>query len=138
MTTQDLERLHHCIYKLQYHLVLVTKYRRPALTGKMIISVEEWMRDIIEGRWGGRLIELSGETDHIHVLFGVPPSIELAKAVNALKTATSRRLRKNYPEECSRHYSKPVFWSRSYCLLSVGGAPLEVLKKYVQNQEKPR
>ncbi|MBI2567078.1 MAG: IS200/IS605 family transposase [Candidatus Schekmanbacteria bacterium] len=134
---QDLKTLHHCVYKLQYHLVLVTQYRRPALTAAMLQDLQVWLRAIIENRWHGELLELSGEKDHVHILMGLPPTEEPAKAVNALKTATSRRLRGTYPQECARHYCKPVFWSRSYCILSVGGAPLEVLKQYIQNQERP-
>lgn len=137
MALQEFNKLHHCVYKLQYHLVLVTKYRRKALNAEMISAMEQWTRDIVEGRWGGHLIELSGEADHVHILFEAPPTLGLTKAVNALKTATSRRLRKGFQAECTRYYSKPVFWSRSYCLLSVGGAPLELLKTYIQNQAVP-
>jgi len=135
---QELQTSHHCVYKIQYHLVLVTKYRRAALTKNMIASVEQWLRNIIEKRWQGDLIEFSGEPDHVHLLFSVPPTIEPAKAVNALKTATSRRLRKTYSAACAKHYRKRVFWSRSYCILSVGGAPLELLKRYIQGQKSPR
>ena len=95
------------------------------------------MRTILEEKWNGALLEFGGEQDHVHRLLDRPPTMEPAKAVNALKTATSRRLRNTFPRECVRGYNGPVFWSRSYCILSAGGAPLEVLKTYIQNQEEP-
>lgn len=133
---QELEALHHCVCPLPYHWVLVTKYRRKALTEAMLRALEDWLRNIIEGKWEGSLTQFSGEADHIHILMKLPPIIEPAKAVNVLKTATSRRLRNTFPEHCARFYRKPVFWSRSYCILTAGGAPLEVLKHYIQHQER--
>lgn len=136
MEKQPLKHLYHCVYRLSYHLVLVTKYRRKVITAAMLQDLDGWIRDIVQ-RWGGQVIELSGETDHVHVLFEAPPTVQPSKAANSLKTATSRRLRAKYPVRCRRFYRKPVFWSRSYCILSVGGAPLEVLKDYIKNQDKP-
>jgi putative transposase len=87
--------------------------------------------------WGGKLLEANGEIDHIHLLLELPPTAALSEFVNALKTGTSRRLRNEFKEHLDGFYSKPVLWSRSYCVLSCGGAPLEIIKQYIQQQDRP-
>jgi putative transposase len=87
--------------------------------------------------WDGRLIETNGEADHIHLLFTLPPKHALADFVNALKTGTSRRLRSEFPGEVRRLYRLPVLWSRSYCVISAGGAPLEINRRYIEQQDRP-
>ena len=74
----------------------------------------------------------------MHILFEAPPQVQLSKLINNLKTVTSRRLRKEFEEYISKYYWKPYFWSNSYLILSTGGAPLEIIKKYIENQDKPK
>ncbi len=136
MNKTMLNTLHHCVYGLNYHLVLVTKYRKRCLTAPMLEAFESQARERCEA-WGGRLIELNGEADHVHLLIELPPSIALADFVNALKTGTSRRLRNEFREHLDQFYTKPTLWSRSYCILSCGGAPLEIIRQYIQQQERP-
>ncbi|MDQ3459253.1 MAG: IS200/IS605 family transposase [Deinococcota bacterium] len=126
----------HSVFRLYYHLVLVTKYRRKALSGDMLKSAEEIVTRLCES-WEYELVELSGEADHLHILFEAHPGMELAKFVNNLKTVTSRLLRRDYGERLARFYYKPVLWSGSYCILSTGGAPIEVIKRYLESQETP-
>ena len=90
MTQQQLDALFHCVYALHYHLVIVTKYRRRVLTAQMLTEFESHAKERVEA-WGGRLQEVNGEPDHIHLLFTLPPKHALADFVNALKTGTSRR-----------------------------------------------
>ena len=78
--------------------------------------------------WGGSLVECHGEVDHMHLLIELPPTVRLSTFVNNLKTVSSRLLRKAYGQELACWYRKPVLWSRSYCVLSCGGAPLSVLR----------
>lgn len=80
------------------------------------------------------MLECNGEPDHVHLRVRLPPTTALSDVVNALKTGTSRRLRAEVPDEVNRWDSKPALWSRSYCLMSVGGAPLEVRKRYIKGQ----
>jgi putative transposase len=97
-------------------------------------------REIAEARckgWGGRLLELNGEADHVHLLIALPPNLDLSIFVNNLKTTSSRLLRKEFVDKLRRVYRKPVFWSRSYCIISSGGAPLSILKQYVEQQDDP-
>ncbi|MCP3024015.1 IS200/IS605 family transposase [Cupriavidus basilensis] len=136
MKETSLQALYHCVYALQYHLVLVTKYRRKCLTSAMLAAFERLAAERCM-RWGGKLIESNGEADHVHMLIELPPTVALAEFVGALKTGTSRRLRRAFKDELAAVYRTPVLWSRSYCVLSCGGAPLEVAKQYIQQQSRP-
>ena len=136
MVQQELDALFHCIYALHYHLVVVTKYRRKALTPAMLDRFAELARERVDA-WGGRLIEVNGEADHVHLLFTLPPKYAVSDFVNALKTGTSRRLRSEFPEQVRQFYHQPVLWSRSYCVISCGGAPLAVIRQYIEQQERP-
>lgn len=77
---------------------------------------------------------INGEADHIHLLVSAPPQICLANVINSLKSSTSRLVRKKYAEHLAKFYWKPYFWNRSYLILSSGGAPIEVIRKYIQDQ----
>jgi putative transposase len=133
---QELSKLSHCAYALHYHLVLVTKYRKRCITEPMLERIEEIARDRCVG-WGGDLFEFSGEADHVHMLVSLPPTAELSRFANNMKTTTSRLVRKDFAEHLAKFYWKPVFWSRSYCIISCGGAPLSVIRQYIENQERP-
>ena len=102
----------------------------------MLVSFEAQAKERCEA-WGGRLLEVNGEADHIHLLLELPPTATLADFVNALKTGTSRRLRNEFRDHMASVYKKPVLWSRSYCILSCGGAPLKIIKQYIQQQARP-
>ncbi|WP_407269748.1 IS200/IS605 family transposase [Radiobacillus sp. PE A8.2] len=67
-------------------------------------------------------------------MFDAPPQINLANTINSYKTVTSRYIRKDFQEELSNYYWKPYFWSRSYMILTTGGATIDVIKKYIENQ----
>jgi len=137
MTKQaEFSKLYHCVYALHYHLVIVTKYRRRCLTEPMLNRFREISEMRCEG-WGGTLIECNGEPDHVHLLISLPPSLELSGFVNNLKTTTSRLMRKEFSDELHRIYTKPVLWSRSYCIVSCGGAPLSIIRQYIEQQERP-
>lgn len=133
MKSQDLKTLNHCIFNIQYHLVLVTKYRRKVITKEILARLEEIFNRLLE-QWDCELIKFNGEADHVHLLIATNPKAQTSKLVNNLKTVTSRLIRKEFAQQVNRFYWKPVFWSRTYCLLSVGGAPLSVLKQYIENQ----
>ena len=135
MESQDLKSLNHCIFDIKYHLVLVTKYRRKVITRPMLTRLEEIFSRLLQ-QWECDLIEFNGEADHVHLLISTTPKAQASKLVNNLKTVTSRLIRKEFSDQLEKYYWKPVFWSRTYCLLSVGGAPLSVLKKYIENQSE--
>jgi putative transposase len=103
----------------------------------MMNSLEQIFRDLCE-KWEIDLLEFGGEDDHVHLMLELHPNIMPSKLVNNLKTVSSRLIRKQYATHLKNFYWKPVLWSRAYCLISAGGAPLEVLRDYIQNQDRPK
>ncbi|BBH52643.1 IS200/IS605 family transposase [Fluviispira sanaruensis] len=133
---QDFKKLHHCVYNLKYHLVLVTKYRRKCITDPIIIRLKEIFVELCL-KWECNLIEFNGEPDHIHMLLELNPKIALSTFINNLKTVSSRYIRKDFSNHLSKfYYNNPIFWSRSYCILTYGGAPLSVIKQYIEQQAR--
>jgi len=130
---QELKTKEHCVYRLHYHLIFVTKYRRPCLDQAMLAAFQA-IADRLCVQWRCQLLECNGEPDHVHLLVETEPTTPLTKLINNLKTVSSRLLRRDYDAHLARHYRKPVLWSPSYCLISCGGAPLEIIKQYIQNQ----
>jgi REP-associated tyrosine transposase len=133
MTNQELSSLHHCVISLNYHLVLVTKYRRKAITKEMLTRLNEIFDETLN-KWDCKLIEFNGEEDHVHLLLQTPPVVQLSKLVNNLKTVSSGLIRRDFKVEVNRIYRKPVFWHRAYCIITAGGAPIAVLRKYIEEQ----
>lgn len=125
-----------CVYDLQFHLVLVTKYRNQCLTNEILLWLEdEFTRLLADNDCG--LEEFNGEADHVYALISLHPSIAPASLVNVLKTVTSRLSKKHFGEHLKRYYwGTNALWSRSYCLLSVGGATIEVIRECIESQSR--
>ena len=124
----------HSLYNLQYHLILVTKYRKKCINEAVFAILKDQIDKVLKMN-GACLEEINYEPDHVHILLSAPPQACLAKLINSIKTTTSRRIRKEMPDYIKAFYWKPLFWSRSYMILSSGGAPIEVIKQYIQEQE---
>ena len=120
-------------YNLHVHLVFITKYRKKVLADNHLQYFKEVVAEICKD-FGAELKECNGEGDHVHMLIQYPPTVQLSKMVNNLKSVTSRRMRANFID-LRAAYNKPVLWSRSYFAGSCGGAPLEIIKQYIQNQQ---
>ncbi len=133
MLNNEFKSNRHSVYNLKYHLVVVTKYRKKCINEEILKDLNEIFEKIITGN-NGSIIEFNGESDHIHLLFEVPPQVELAKLINNLKTVSSRLIRKQHGEYLKQYYWENVFWSRSYCILTTGGATIEMIEKYIQSQ----
>lgn len=118
------------------HLVFVTKYRRGALTSEMLGRCEEVMAQVCDD-FACSLAEFSGEDDHVHLLVEFPPTVALSRLVNSLKGVSARRLRQEFGPHVRRYLWGGHFWSRSYFVGTCGGAPLEVLTRYIENQQRP-
>ena len=88
-------------------------------------------------QWECELHEFNGEADHVHMLISLNPRVQPSKLINNLKTVSSRLVRKEFAAHLRTFYWKPIFWSCTYCLVSCGGAPLSVLKQYIENQDSP-
>ena len=123
----------HSAYNLHVHLVFITKYRKKVLADNHRQYFKEVVAEICKD-FGAELKECNGEGDHVHMLIQYPPTVQLSKMVNNLKSVTSRRMRANFID-LRAAYNKPVLWSRSYFAGSCGGASLEIIKQYIQNQQ---
>ena len=129
---QKLDSNHHSVFLLHYHLVMVVKYRRRVFDDE----VSERARGIFERiapAYNVTLEEWNHDGDHVHVLFRAHPNSGLSKFVNAYKSASSRLLKKEFPRVREKLW-KEAFWSRSYCLVTTGGAPLELVRRYIEGQ----
>lgn len=122
----------HSVTLLYTHLVFVTKYRKKIFTGNHLHRLEEVLKDTAR-KMNIKIIEFNGESDHIHALIEYPPKLSISQITNSLKGVSSRYLRKEYAE--LKQYK--ALWSPSYFAFSSGGCPIETLKKYIQNQQKP-
>jgi putative transposase len=132
--TNNFRRGKHCVFALHVHLAFVTKYRRKVLTE----TVHETLRDIcakVCQDFEAVLVKANGEDDHVPLLVEYPPTVALSTFVNSLKGVSSRRLRQLHPAMAQRYY-QGVLWSPSYFAASCGGAPLTIIKQYVENQRK--
>ena len=127
-----METNNHSVFSLNYHLVLVVKYRRKVISDKISNRLKEIFL-YIQPNYNITLKEWNHDKDHVHILFSAHPKSELTKFLNAYKSASSRLIKKEFPEIRSKLW-KEAFWSQSFCLISVGGVTLDVLKSYIETQ----
>lgn len=125
----------HCVFKLHCHLVFVTKYRFDVLQGYMLPTLRSLFENVCN-EFEVELVEFNGEADHVHLLVNFPPKVSIAKLVNSLKGVSSRKLKLHHPEVANRYF-KSALWSPSYFAASCGGAPLEIIRQYVEQQQTP-
>lgn len=128
----DLQSNNHSVFYLNYHLVLVVKYRRKVIDDTISARLRE-IFEYIQPTYNITLQEWNHDQDHVHVLFSAHPKSELTKFLNAYKSASSRLIKKEFPQ-IQKKLWKECFWSRSFCLISTGGAPIEVIRKYIESQ----
>ena len=125
-----------CVYKNNVHLVFVTKYRRDVFTKEMLERLEVIITETCQ-QMDCELIEFGGEHDHIHVMVSVHPKVAVSNLVGKLKGKSSYMLRREFWERIKSMLWGKHFWSPSYCVVSVGGASLEVVKQYIEDQRTP-
>lgn len=124
------------VYDLHAHIILVTKYRRKVMTPRVARLLEDTFQEVCD-RFECQLEEMETDKDHAHLLIAYPPKVQLSKLVMSLKTNSSKRIREQSWPEVTQALWGDHFWSPSYCAVSCGGAPLEIVKQYIQNQQKP-
>jgi putative transposase len=117
---------------LWYHLILVTKYRREVFTDDISNRAKEIFENIATN-YHITLIEWNHDSDHVHILFRSHPKTELSKFINAYKSASSRLIKQEF-ESVRNKLWESYFWSQSFCLLTSGGAPIDVIKQYIESQ----
>jgi len=128
-----LDRGAHSVYALYYHLILVIKYRRKVFTNDKIIDFLKQKIHEISETHEVEILAIETDQDHVHILFKTKPTLNIPKYINALKTITSREIRRNFPEVKEKLW-RNAFWSPSYFLATSGQVTLDVLKAYVESQ----
>lgn len=123
------------MFNMHVHLVFVTKYRKTIFTKVILNSLRDLFEKVCND-FESEMIEMEGERDHVHVLIHYPPKVPVAKLVNSLKGVSSRRLKQLHPE-ITKHYWKNALWSPSYFSSSCGGAPIEIIRQYIEQQNIP-
>lgn len=125
-----------CVFKNFIHLVFVTKYRRKTFTREMLKRMEVLLKETCK-QMDVEFIEFNGKEDHIHLMVCCPPKLAISNLVSKLKGKTSYFLRKEFWDLLKDKLWGKHLWSPSYCVVSSGGAPLDIIREYIKNQSKP-
>ncbi|MGD6869251.1 IS200/IS605-like element ISBth16 family transposase [Bacillus cereus] len=129
-----LDSNNHSVFLLYYHFVLVVKYRRNVFDDDMSDYAKNMFVRLSEN-YNITLVEWNHDVDHVHILFKAHPNTEMTKFINAYKSASSRLIKRDFPQVKKKLW-KEMFWSRSFCLLTIGGSPIDVVKTYIENQSE--
>ncbi len=131
------KKTRRAVFDLTVHIVLVTKYRRKVINTEMKQELERVFKSVLSS-WDSELIEFNCETDHAHLLVSYPPHKLLSSLIANLKATSSKTMwRKFEPKLKKIYWRKRVFWTGAYFVASCGGVTIDVLKKYVQDQDSP-
>ena len=126
-------RRRHRPAMLHAHLVFATKYRRQVLTQRVFDALRRSVAHTAKA-FGLTIQAIEADKDHVHLLFAFPPSLALSTIAQRIKGASSRFIRRQrFPDVLKKLWGKHL-WAPSYCIVSCGGAPLDVVKRYVDNQ----
>ena len=128
----DFDTNQHSVFLLHYHLIMCIKYRNKVIDDPISLRLKE-MFEYIAPKYHISLEAWNHDIDHVHVLFRGHPNTEISKFINAYKSASSRIIKKDFPH-IRKSLWKEMFWSQSYCLITTGGATVDVIKQYIQSQ----
>ncbi|WP_041681751.1 MULTISPECIES: IS200/IS605 family transposase [Cupriavidus] len=135
-TNRDIRHGRHCVFLLHVHLVFVTKYRRDVFTKEILDDMRDIFASVCQN-FESELVEFDGEDDHVHLLVNYPPKVSVSSLVNSLKGVSSRMIRqKRYPSIRKKLWGGAL-WSPSYFAGSCGGAPIEIVRQYIEQQKTP-
>ena len=126
----------HCVFAMHVHLVFVTKYRKDVFTRAILDDLRAIFASVCHD-FEAELVEFEGEDDHVHLLVNYPPKVSVSRLVNSLKGVSSRLIRKKHYPSIRRKLWGNALWSPSYFAGSCGGAPIAVLRQYIQQQQEP-
>ena len=132
---QEIRTGRHCVFMMHVHLVFVAKYRRQVFDADAIQKLRLYFASVCED-FEAELVEMDGEDDHVHLLVNYPPKVAVSNLVTSLKGVSSRLLRKERPDIANR-YHKNMLWSPSYFAASCGGASIDVIRRYIEQQQTP-
>ena len=132
----DIRHGRHCLFLMHVHLVFVTKYRREVFTKEILDDLRLIFSNVCID-FESQLVEFDGEDDHVHLLVNYPPKVAISKFANSLKGVSSRLIRKkNYPSIRKKLWGGAL-WSPSYFSGSCGGAPISIIRQYIEEQQTP-
>ena len=134
--SNDIRHGRHCVFNLHIHLVFVTKYRRSVFTKAVLEDLKEIFASVCQD-FEAELVEFDGEKDHVHLLINYPPKVSVSRLVNSLKGVSSRLIRKKRYACIQDKLWAGALWSPSYFAASCGGAPISIIKQYVEQQDTP-
>lgn len=129
-----LDNNNHSVFMLHYHLIMCVKYRNKVINDTISNRLKEIFEKIAP-TYNITLEEWSHDNDHVQILFKGQPNTEISKFINAYKSASSRLIKKEFPE-IRKSLWKEMFWSQSFCLLTTGGATADIIQQYIQSQGK--
>jgi len=125
-----------CVFKNFIHLVFVPKYRQNVFTKIMLNRLRDIFLETCD-QMDVELLEFSGDNDHVHLMVCCPPKLAISNLVSKLKGKSSYILRREFWHQIKKKLWNNHFWSPSYCMVSCGGAPLEIVKQYIIAQKQP-
>lgn len=135
----EIKNNRHACYKLEYHLIVVTKYRKKLINNTLKIDLINETKILFEEKWHCEIININTDQDHIHILFSATPQICLSHFINNYKTVTSRLIRKKYLTYLKQfYYTNKLFWSDSYYIGSISDTTEDIVKRYINNQGKSK
>ena len=134
--SNDIRHGRHCVFNLNIHLVFVTKYRRSVFTKAVLEDLKEIFASVCQD-FEAELVEFDGEKDHVHLLINYPPKVSVSRLVNSLKGVPSRLIRKKRYACIQDKLWAGALWSPSYFAASCGGAPISIIKQYIEQQDTP-
>lgn len=134
--SNDIRHSRHCVFNLHIHLVFVTKYRRSVFTKAVLEDLKEIFASVCQD-FEAELVEFDGEKDHVHLLINYPPKVSISRLVNSLKGVSSRLIRKKRYACIQDKLWAGALWSPSYFAASCGGAPISIIKQYIEQQDTP-
>ena len=126
----------HCVFNMHVHLVFVTKYRRKVFNKTLLKDLKQIFSDVCKG-FDSELLEFNGEKDHVRLLINYPPKVAVSKLVNSLKGVSSRLIKRDHGEYISQFLWKNNFWSPSYFAGGCGGVSIDMMRKYIEQQQTP-
>jgi putative transposase len=135
-TTPGIRHGRHCVFMMHVHLVFVAKYRKKLFTKEILAFMESVFRDVCQD-FEAELKEFKGEGDYVHLRVNYPPKVSVSKLVNSLKGVSSRHIRAKQFPTLHKQIGMDSLWSGSYFAGSCGGAPLEIIQQYIEQQETP-
>lgn len=127
-----LDSNNHSVFLLYYHLIFVIKYRRKVIDSNISLRLKNIFA-YIAPNYNITMEQWNSDKDHVHILLKAHPNTELSKFINAYKSASSRLIKKEFPDICDSLW-KEMFWSKSFCLLTTGGVTVETIKQYIKSQ----